>query len=152
MLEGATAEPPPPPPPIVVTPPARSHSTSPPPPAQPAPEVVAQQRMPGSGVFSRAGRTGEMERREVHRIEQLGELRESASAHAHASLLHETVARRLEAVDRAIAHARSTAVVDHRRRRPVEAEAVLELLRQPHSARQLVIAQAVIGSPKALES
>jgi hypothetical protein len=34
----------------------------------------------------------------------------------------------------------------------VEAQAVVELLRRPHSARQLVIAQAVIGPPKALES
>jgi hypothetical protein len=103
-------------------------------------------------MFSRAGQSEETESHEAHETEHLAELRQSSSAYARASQLHEIVARRLEAVDHATANARPAEVVDHRRRRTPEVEAVVGLLRQPHTARQLVIAQAVMGTPKALEA
>lgn len=152
MLEGATAEPPPSPPPIVVAPPERPRPVTAPPPARPAPVVVARQRLPVPDIFSRAGQTEETESHEAHETEHRAELHESSSAYARASQLHEAVARRFAAVDHATVNARPAGVVDHRRHRTPEVEAVVGLLRQPHTARQLVIAQAVIGSPKALEA
>lgn len=154
LLQGEAPQAPPAPPPVVIV--ERKPPAPPPLAIPPRAERVPARREPGPPppppIFSRTGQTEESETHEVHKDSgHLARLEHSAVAHARASQLHEHVAQRLHQVDATTDRARPTPAVRATRHVSPEVARVLELLRQPRSARQVLIAQAVIGAPKALE-
>ncbi len=79
-------------------------------------------------------------------------LTQSATAYERAAMLHERVAAHLQQVDKRMGLHRPAAPVMHIRKRSLEAEAVVSLLRKPTTARQAIIASIILGTPKSLET
>ncbi|HEY6169218.1 MAG TPA: hypothetical protein VI454_14340 [Verrucomicrobiae bacterium] len=154
LLEGEAPQAPPAPPPVVIV-----ERRPPAPPPIPIPQRVERVPVrrepvlpPPPPIFSRTGQTEASETHEVHKGSgHLARLEQSAVAHARASQLEQHVAQRLRQVDAITELARPTPAFRATRHVSPEVTRVLELLRQPRSARQVFIAQAVLGSPKALE-
>lgn len=153
LLEGrAPAEPPAVPPPIVIV--QREAPAPEPVWSEPEPEPVplrARRELPP--VFSRTGPTEETESHELHEVEtgHMAKLREAAAAHHRASQIGGALRGRVDAAE-LLAQQRAAAlpVASREVRRSPEVAAVLSLLRQPQTARQVFIASTVFGQPKAL--
>jgi hypothetical protein len=152
LLEGQTpAEPPAAPPPVVIVQreaPAPQPVWSEPEPA-PAPVFTRRELPP---VFTRPGPTEEAESHERHDTAtgHMAVLREAASAHDRASHLGESFRERFESADRLAPTAPATRSAVRLAKRSSEVESVVALLRHPKTARQVFIASAVFGQPKAL--
>jgi len=153
LLEGETAAQPPPPartpPPIIRREPApapppiivREVPRHAPPPLptrvvvhQPQPVIIADddhEQHEGSG--------------------HLATLEEAANAYLRGSQLQEKVAERMHQVNTQTEQHRPTAVASHRSHQSPEVAAVVGLLRQPQTARQVVIASLILAPPKAME-
>ncbi|MBI3882020.1 MAG: hypothetical protein HY301_18400 [Verrucomicrobia bacterium] len=157
---GGSVPPPPLPPPIVVSEPARP---VPPPLALPRPAAarvrVEVTPLPVPPIFSRPGQTEETEAHELHArthmagVSAAATLPVSAEAHSRASRLAAAVAAHMGRTDERTAAPRSAAagITRHDRNESSDVAAVLALLKNPRTARQVFIANALIGPPKALE-
>jgi hypothetical protein len=151
LLEGQTPAEPPAPPPVVIV--EREAPAPQPVWAEPEPEpapVFARRELPP--VFSRTGPTEESESHELHEVAtgHMAKLREAASAHERVSHLGESFRERFESADRLAPTAPATRSAVREVKRSAEIESVVALLRQPRTARQVFIASAVFGQPKAL--
>lgn len=150
LLEGDFANPPPAsrpqtPAPVIIAPPR----PQPPPPLPRAPEPVLAPLPP---VFSRGGQTEESPSHEEHEgTGHLATLKQSAQAYDRASHLSNLVAAKLAAMDSKTAFLPPETKAVRRAVRSPEMLNVLKQLRSPASARQVILAQTVLGTPKALE-
>jgi len=153
LLEGESPQAPPASPPPVIL--VESRPAPPPPPVFAPRERPREEEeftpVPVPPIFRRHGPTEESESHESHEGLHTPWLRQAEAALAQAGQLHESVAQRFESVDRATGTARPALVPVRSHRRSADVEAVLALLKQPRSARQVVIAQTVLGAPKGLE-
>jgi hypothetical protein len=155
LLEGDFANPPPssrpeppPLPPVVIVPPQRPMPR--PQPARVEP-VSALPSLPP--IFSREGQTEDSPAHDTHEgSEHLATLSESSSGFARASHLSETVAAKMASRNSQSALLTPETSAMHRRVRSAEMASVLRLLRTPTAARQVIIAQTVLGTPKGLET
>jgi cytoskeletal protein RodZ len=151
LLEGDFANPPPTsrpeapaPPPVVIVQPRPQ-----PPPLPRAPEPVLAPLPP---VFSRGGQTEDSPSHEEHEgTGHLATLTQSAQAYDRASHLSNLVAAKLAAMDSKTAFLPPETKAVRRAVRSTEMINVLKQLRSPASARQVILAQTVLGTPKALE-
>jgi hypothetical protein len=148
LLEGDFANPPPqqkaepPPLPPVVVMPA--------PAPQPARREPVRPKLPP--VFSRGGQTEDAPSHETHEgYGHLATLGQSAKAYDRASHLSDLVAAKLAAMDSKTAFLPPETKAVHRRVRSDDMVSVLKLLRTPSSARQVILAQTILGTPKGLE-
>jgi len=82
---------------------------------------------------------------------QLAAMEQSAAAYERASRLDLQTAARLQAVVARTAEPAPAQPAARLRGRPAEAAQVVGLLQHPRSARQVVLASAILGLPKALE-
>lgn len=139
------------PPPVVIV---RRETPAPPSlPVRREPEPEETRRpLPLPPVFTRPGPTEESESHERHDVEtgHMAVLREAASAHERASQLGDSFRERFESADRLAPTAPATRSAVRVVKRSSEVESVVALLRQPKTARQVFIASAVFGQPKAL--
>lgn len=144
--------PPPPPPPIVVQRPPPAPPVPRPRPTQ-APVTPPLATIEVPPIFSSTAQTEESESHELHTRESghMAKLADAESAYGRARRLQEATAARLEAITRATTTARPEKATSHRHGRSSEVEAVVKLLHRPKTARQVLIAQAVLGPPKSLE-
>jgi hypothetical protein len=158
LLEGDFANPPPqqkaeppPLPPVVVLPAPAPARREPVRPARraPEPEPVLPTLPP---VFSRGGQTEDAPSHETHEgYGHLSTLGQSAKAYDRASHLSDLVAAKLAAMDSKTAFLPPETQAIHRRIRSDDMVSVLKLLRTPSSARQVILAQTILGTPKGLE-
>jgi hypothetical protein len=81
----------------------------------------------------------------------LARLDQSAQAYQRASALHEAVADHLRRIDSRTEHPLPTAAPAHRTARAPEIASVRALLARPASARQAVIAAAILGPCRGME-
>lgn len=120
-----------------------SRPVAPPTPASPSPKPTPTPR-PHVPVFAEA----EAEVKEI----TTGRLTESAAVYAQASSLHERVTQRMNAVKASTERRGQPAVVSWRAVGDVRrATELAKLLRQPETARQALVASAILSPPKALE-
>jgi hypothetical protein len=151
LLEGQSPVEEPAPPPVVIV---RRETPAPPPlPVSKAPEPEESRRpLPLPPVFTRTGPTEESESHELHEVAtgHMATLREAASAHERASQLGESFRERFESADRLAPTAPAKRSAARAVKRSHEVESVVALLRRPQTARQVFIASAVFGQPKAL--
>ena len=103
-------------------------------------------------IFSRRGQTEDSPSHETHAgYGHLKPLRHAAKAYDRATHLSDLVAAKLAAMDSKTAFLPPETKAIRRRVRSKEMASVLKLLRTPDSARQIIIAQTVLGQPKGLE-
>jgi cytoskeletal protein RodZ len=150
LLEGDFANPPPTSRPETPAPPRVVVQPRPQPPRLPrAPEPVFAPLPP---VFSRQGQTEESPSHEEHEgTGHLATLSQSAQAYDRATHLSNLVAAKLAAMDSKTAFLPPETKAVRRSTRSTEMLNVLKQLRTPSSARQVILAQTVLGAPKALE-
>jgi hypothetical protein len=162
LLEGDSPVPPPPPlppppvirrepvpPPVIVvtqrpTPPPLARSVRVPPPLPlPSPVVI----VPRSRPEPIAADDHERHEGSGH----LATMAESANAYLRGGQIHDRETERMRKVDLAIDSARPSQVVA-RTKATAEVASVVKLLRQPQTARQVMIASFILSPPKAFES
>lgn len=157
LLEGDTepaptlAPAPPPPPPVPAAPP--------PPPLQPPRMPAPQAREPHPTHLPVPTRSpvrfpempGALDDAPAPAF-QLATMEQSASAYGRASHLDDKTGVRLRDIDaQTVRHSTPPAFVHDRAVRSREAERVIAQLRNPHTARQVVLASMILGPPRSLD-